>query len=167
MPRDQPDWRFLRSFDQARHDLVRDGAAKSDDEAAAILSEESNEAQGYIEAQRWCGEIKAAYVAMIEPGVISIFLFNQIPKRSGIDPYIWVVVGDIPSAYIPCFEIPRPYDALSGYIYEMRRWSDAAIQGNSVEGLYPIGLEPTVELGRALAKKVGFIERNILPNLPH
>lgn len=50
--------------------------------------------------------------------MFTIFLARIIPTRRSIDEYVWIVVGDIPPAYLVTDDYPSPKQALEGYIWE-------------------------------------------------
>jgi len=34
-------------------------------------------------------------------GIFAVFFFQIRPSRPNVEPWIWIIVGDIPSAYLP------------------------------------------------------------------
>tara|TARA_R110000868_G_scaffold203683_2_gene451607 strand:+ start:793 stop:1116 length:324 start_codon:yes stop_codon:yes gene_type:complete len=80
-------------------------------------------------------------VGYVEPEILAVFAFEILPSSAKVDPWIWIIVGDLPSAYIPCYEIDTPAKALDGYLYEMERWADAVLGDQSVSDCFPIDAE--------------------------
>lgn len=120
------------------------------------------DARGYLEQFSWCASIKEEYVGMIYAGIVAIFLFKIEPARVGVDEWIWVVVGDLPPAYITCEEGPNPASALDAYIGAMDEWVNAAKNGISTNGLIPANVAPTPENAEALQKRLVFLDERIL-----
>ena len=71
------------------------------------------EAQQYLKSFKWCAGINESYFSFGIGGVISIFLFWIVPKYKDIDEWLWVIVGDIPSAYITTKDNFTPREAIS------------------------------------------------------
>ncbi|SRR5260221_9048116 len=119
-------------------------------------------ARRYLEFYRWCGKIKREYVGIIRGRIIGVFLFEIEPKRPDIDSWIWVIVGDLPSAYITVDECPTAAAALDGYIGAMEEWVAAAESGCSVADLIPVNVPATPEWADRLKRRLQFIDREIL-----
>lgn len=121
-----------------------------------------NEAKEFIKFYDWCSEIEEAYVGMLYPGIVAVFLFEIIPERKGVDKWIWVIVGDLPPAYITIDQCPNPATALDGYIGAMLEWVEAAQKGNSVAELIPVDVPATKDNGDKLKDRLDFLDRRIL-----
>src|ERR1700704_1264925 len=72
-----------------------------DDEDAALLRGMSTGAEEYLRSFSWCGDVLSSFFGGGVGGVFAVFLFNIHPARPEVSSWIWVVVGDIPSAYLP------------------------------------------------------------------
>ena len=94
--------------------------------------------------------------------VCAVFLFEVEPADKEADDYVWVVVGDIPPAYITCENAANPAAALDGYIAAMSLWVEAALAGKSVDGLVPVSIPATVEAGEDLQARLEFLAQNVL-----
>jgi hypothetical protein len=75
---------------------------------------------------------------------------------------VWVIVGDVPPAYITVEDAPNPATALDAYIGAMQEWVDAARAGGSVADLIPVNVPPTVENAERLGRRLQFIDEEIL-----
>jgi hypothetical protein len=89
-----------------------------------------------------------------------------------VDDKFWVISGGSPIAYIVYEENPLPSDALTGYIYELKKWINAARTGESVEELIPVRLNDsfelipaTKELAELIDRQIKFIEIELMPEL--
>ncbi len=119
------------------------------------------EASDYLRSHSWCKKIKDAHFGLGVGGIVAVFLFEILPNGKA-DNWLWVVVGDLPSAYISAIDNETPAAALSGYVYEMGRWVDAVREGRSIEDLIPVDARPTRQMADLLSKRLDFIETKIL-----
>lgn len=122
-------------------------------------------ARDFLLFYNWCGEILQEYVGAHYPGIISMFLFKISPTRSDVDDWVWIIVGDLPPAYLTCDLCPDPTGALEGYIGEMQAWVEAAEHGNSVADLIPVNVPATPERAHLLRSRLRFLYHRILPEL--
>jgi len=84
------------------------------------------------------------------------------PARDGIDEWVWVIVGDVPPAYITAEDAPNPACALDGYIGAMDGWVRAVLTGGSVDGLIPVNVSPSPENAKRLEARLRFLDGEIL-----
>lgn len=126
------------------------------------LSAMYQEAREFLEFYDWCVEVRESYVGILYLGVIGVFLFRIVPGRRDVDEWIWVIVGDLPSAYITCDECPNPATAIDGYIGAMTEWVSAAENGESVAGLIPVNIPATKENAAKLRIRLKFLDERIL-----
>lgn len=133
-----------------------------DEEETAGLKVMLDEATNYLKSFTWCRDIKGAYLGIGIPPIMGVFLFEIVPARKGVDDKVWVIVGDLPPAYITTEESPNPATALDSYIGAMEEWVEAASSGRSVEGLIPVNVPPTEENARRLASRLRFLDEKIL-----
>ena len=94
--------------------------------------------------------------------LFGVFLFKIIPVSPNVDEWLWVIVGDIPPAYIVTDFAQNPTSALRCYIAEMRRWVLAAERGASLSGIIPVNAPATKEYAKMLKGRLGFIESEFL-----
>jgi len=128
----------------------------------AEMSSMYQEAREFLEFYDWCSEIRESYVGMIYPGIVAVFLFRIVSARDDVDEWIWVIVGDLPSAYITTDECPNPAAALDGYIGAMLEWVDATQKGKSVAELIPVNVPATKENANMLKTRLDFLDERIL-----
>ena len=120
------------------------------------------EAKAFLEFYDWCGEILETYVGMLYLGIAGVFLFKISPTRKEVDEWIWVVVGDLPPAYMTVDECPNPATALDGYVGAMLEWVEAAQKGESVANLIPVNVPATKENTDMLKTRLNFLDEKIL-----
>lgn len=131
-------------------------------EDVAEMNSMYQEAREFLEFYDWCAEIRESYVGMLYPGIVAIFLFKIVPARQDVDEWIWVIVGDLPPAYLTTDGCPNPATALDGYIGAMLEWVDAAQKGKSVSELIPVNVPATKENGDMLKRRLDFLNEKIL-----
>lgn len=131
-------------------------------EDLAEMSSMYQEARVFLEFYDWCSEIKESFIGMLYPGIVAVFLFRIVPARQDADEWIWVIVGDLPSAYLTTDECPNPATALDGYIGAMLEWVDAAQKGKSVAELIPVNVPATKENANMLKTRLDFLDERIL-----
>lgn len=120
------------------------------------------EARSFLRFFKWCKEIREEYVGIFIDGVVGVFLFRITPSRADVDEWIWVIVGDIPPAYLTCESCPNPATALDGYIGAMSEWVEAADVGASVAKLIPVNVPATRENAKMLRKRLAFLNDRVL-----
>ena len=135
------------------------------DLAGEELRELSDEATSFISSFRWCREVRERFLAVGVGGVIGVFLFRIEPALPGVDESLWVVVGDLPPAYLVCDSAPNWRGALRCYICEMRKWVEAVQSGGSLSGVIPVRVEPTREHADMLASRLEFIQDHMIDDL--
>ncbi len=133
-----------------------------DEEDTHLLEEMREEAVNYLTSFRWCLQIIDSYFGLGVGGVVAVFLFRIEPGRENVDEWVWVVVGDLPPAYITVEDAPNPATALDGYIGAMQEWVDAASAGRTVDGLIPVNVPPTREYAEMLQSRLRFLDDEIL-----
>ncbi|WP_456008808.1 hypothetical protein [Mesorhizobium sp. f-mel] len=88
------------------------------------------EARQYLEFYDWVSAIKGEYLGYGAEGIIYIFLFEISPGRPDVPQWIWVIVGDVPPAYMPGDDVKTSYEALDGYIGAMEDWVEPRARGS-------------------------------------
>lgn len=124
-----------------------------------------SEAKEFLDGFSWHGGANNVYVGMCFDGILSVFLFDldlKIEKEFEDDNLVWVVVGDLPPAYITSEDAPNPACALDGYVGAMTEWVDAALRGEPVNELIPVNVESNEENALLLKRRLEFIEAEIL-----
>jgi hypothetical protein len=144
----------MRSFDS----IVGDSA-----EDTALLQGMASEAKEFLSGNHWCETIDHSYLAYGIGGVIGVFLFKIVPSSPDIDNCLWVIVGDLPPAYLVTEDNPTAADAIEAYCTEMEAWVDAVENGESVEELIPVNAPPTLEFSSQLKGRLEFLRNEILP----
>jgi hypothetical protein len=135
-----------------------------DEEDIKLLRVMASEAQDYIQSFSWCKSIREAYFGDGCGGIIAIYLFRIEPSRTGVDEWLWVVVGDVPRAYLVIDQCKTPSQALEGYIEEMSKWVKLAKQGQSSNKVIPVNVPATPENAEALEGRLKFLREVMVPS---
>jgi len=125
------------------------------------FKETHQRAREYLQRHTWVAAIEEEYLGGGTDGIMFIFLFKIRPARPEVDSWTWVIVGDLPSAYLTCEDCKTPYEALDGYIGAMEEWVEAARAGKSVEGLIPVNVPATPANAELLGGRLQFLDREI------
>ena len=139
-----------------------DAMAGEDDEETDQLRTLYEDAKEFIKSFKWSGKVENVYFGLGVADVIGVFLFELVPVSEDVDRFLWVIVGDVPPAYLVIDNAKNPACALGIYIAEMNRWADAVNAGESIKQNIPVNGAPTKENAASLKKRLEFIEREIL-----
>ena len=121
------------------------------------------EAKKYISAFKWCMGIDKTYLGVGFPGIIAVFLFKIRASQKNVDEWLWVIVGDVPPAYISVIGAPDPAAAIDGYVGAMEDWVNAVKSGKDVDNLIPVNVPPVLKWAERLEARLNFIDKEILP----
>lgn len=152
-------------------DLTRvvpvDRMAGEDQEDTASLNTMLQAAEGYITSRPWCARVQEAYWGLGVGGVVAVFLFRVSLTEIAIakgwsDEWAWVVVGDLPPAYLVSEVLPNPACALQAYVVLLGRWVSAASKGQPVDDLIPVNVPATPEWAAKLGRRLEFLKNHIL-----
>ena len=141
---------------------VSDMAGEDEAETALFRAMEA-QARAFLSSFDWCHEIRELYFGAGVGCVLAVFFARIAPSRPDVDEFLWVVVGDIPPAYLVTDDSPTPKEALEGYIEEMRKWVTLAAQGKSSPDVIPVNVSATPEWAETLGSRLDFIESRIIP----
>lgn len=128
-----------------------------------LLKGMAREARDYITSFRWCPQIEAMYLAHGVGGIIALFLAQFSQNIAGTDERLWIVVGDLPSAYMVVEPDDSPPDALERYCGLMEDWIAAVRDKRDLGGVYPVAAKPTAENADLLESRLGFLLAEIIP----
>lgn len=123
------------------------------------------EARFYLSSYKWCREIKRQWLALNCENLLTVFLFEIIPNSQNADDYVWVVVGDLPSAYIDIESARDKKQVVKTYTEIMGDWVHVVKKSGNIEDCYPLNVPPTKEYAEMLSIRIKLIRENILPSL--
>jgi hypothetical protein len=158
---------FKLSAEQVASGLVPVPDIKGEDEEdAALLKKMANEAKQYVSSFSWCGGVKRTYFAGGVGGIFAVFFFQIQPTRFAVDPWIWVAVGDIPSAYLPFVDCSSPAEFFREYIRGMKKWVEFARRGATgtpEQGVPPVNVPATPERAENLDQRLNSLVLLVKP----
>lgn len=141
-------------------------AGVPDPEEDAQLAALEAEAREYINTRPWSTPIGEMLLAFGVSRILALFLvrLNSPVQWDGEeDTELWVIVGDLPPAYFATDDSPNPAEALETYCIFMEDWADRVLNGEDLEGAYPIAAPPTEEHARMLKSRLEFIRQSVIP----
>jgi hypothetical protein len=139
-------------------------------EETTFLLDLAEAAQKYLNSFRWCRSIREVYFGDGIGKIIGLFLCRIVPSEKGTDEWLWVVVGDIPPAYLVTDKCKNPAEALDAYIEEMSKWIELAREGKSSNEVIPVNVASTPEEAERLRLRLELLGRLLRPWLdpqPH
>ena len=148
----------------ARGVLPIDQMFGDDEEDTRLLRAMSSRAQEYILSFSWCRSIRAAYFGDGCGGVVALFLYRIESSEANVDEWLWVVVGDVPPAYLVIDDCKTPSQALEGYIDEMSKWVVLAKKGRTSKRVIPVNAPATPEYAEALEGRLKFLRDVMVPS---
>jgi hypothetical protein len=134
------------------------------DEAAGIAAL-ADRARDYLKSFSWCARVSGLYVGGAMPPMFGIFLADIVPAKAGVDRWLWVVVGDLPPAYLVTDDAPDAAAALEAYDAEMSAWVDAVRRGSPTDDLIPVNVPGTSEYANMLEARLELLRNEVLPHL--
>ena len=140
-----------------------DGIFHEDQEELRLLRLMAQEAQEYLQGFSWCKGIREGYYGGGFGGVVAVFVFRIIPSAPEVDEWLWIVVGDLPPAYLVTDMIKTPSQALVAYVREMSNWIERIKRGRRSEDVIAVNLAPTWENAAALEERLRIIREAIVP----
>jgi len=128
------------------------------------LARLASEALGYLTSHRWCARIEHGWLDRAWEGILGVFYFELVPTEgTEADRDVWVIVGDIPPAYIDSQECRNGAQALRAYAAAMRDWVDHVRLGLPIDDLIPVNVPAEIEFAELLSARITFIELELLP----
>jgi len=140
-------------------DQIKGEDARETQELRAML----DAALDYLRGFTWCPPVKNVYMGLGIGGVIALFLVEFLQKAGGTDEYLWLVQGDLPSAYFVTDCASDPFSAIEVYCELMEDWAKAVLDGRSLDDVFPVAAAPTAEYAHMLLSRINFIREKILP----
>lgn len=125
------------------------------------------EAHNFLLRHSWCLSVRSLAIYKYIEGVFGLFLAEIEPApNSGADRSVWVIVGDLPAAYIDVLSAPTPDEAIGAYIGAMSEWVEAVSQGVATEDVIPvyhrfslIPIPPVQSFAESLKRRLRLLEK--------
>jgi len=144
--------------------IPADQLAGEDEAETKLLREMAQHAEEYLKSFKWCPPIASRLFGSGIEGAVAVFLFRLATKVSGTDDWLWVVVGDVPLAYLVTDNSPDPASALATYCDLMDEWIHAILNNSSLSDVFPVAAPATPENANKLGSRIKFIRDQIIPN---
>ncbi|MEL6196007.1 MAG: hypothetical protein AAFQ77_03025 [Myxococcota bacterium] len=135
-----------------------------DEEETEQLRRTLLEAKEYLISHQWCRHILGEYFGAGVGGVFGLFLFHLEP-RGDEDTWLWVIAGDLPSAYFVVDDSNSPREAMTTYDQLMRDWIGAIRDGRSLDECFPVDVSPDAQHAAMLETRLNFLRDRVLPQL--
>lgn len=130
------------------------------------VKELAKEAYRYLLSFPWCLSINKGWLAYSCGYVIGLFYFEIVPDvAKGADSHVWVIVGDLPPAYIDVLSAPSASGALDLYIGLMDEWASKVNNGEDISDCYPVNVPATKEYADMLTTRMNLLKEDHLPLL--
>ncbi|MEO7312772.1 MAG: hypothetical protein ABIX01_20480 [Chitinophagaceae bacterium] len=122
-----------------------------------------DESVRYLNSHNWCDKVVQGWLAASWGYLVCIFFFKIGPSlESNADTEVWVVAGDLPTAYIDIESASSVNEVLEGYVFLMKDWIEHVQNGKPVTECYPISIEPTIEYAGMLSSRIQIIEDDFI-----
>ncbi|HEY6412354.1 MAG TPA: hypothetical protein VIX42_01620 [Edaphobacter sp.] len=136
-----------------------------DEKELEYLRAAHKEAEAFLLGQKWCFGLGEQYFGCGIGKIVCIFLMELDPVPTEVDRWLWVVVGDLPPAYLVLDACPTPIEALKSYVVEMRRWIEFAYEGITSPDVIPTNTPSTAEYAEMLESRLNCLADSIIPEL--
>jgi hypothetical protein len=134
-----------------------------DAEETALLLDLAERAKVYLSSFRWCRSVAAMFFGDGIGKIIGIFLCRIVPAENEVDEWLWVIVGDIPPAYLVVDLCKNPAQALDAYTEEMSKWVALAQEGKHSKEVIPVDAPATPEMAETLRSRLELIGKLLRP----
>ena len=141
--------------------------AGDDEEDTTFLQEMLEDAKRYVLSFPWCDTIEKAYFAGGVGKIFAVFLFKITSRNPDVPSWEWIIVGDIPPAYIPLEDCRLPREVFETYIDGMRRWVEIVREGREPapeDCVPPINVPATTEWAENLSGRLRLLVELIQPH---
>lgn len=127
-----------------------------------LLKEMAVEAHEFLLSFKWCKNIRCSWFGWGVGGVCAVFFFEIDPSSKKVGRWLWVIVGDLPPAYLVVDASPTPLAALANYVDLMQEWVDAVKNKRPVNNCIPVNAPATREYADLLQRRLAFIRNEFL-----
>ena len=142
-----------------------DGIKGEDPEETALLRGMLAEAKGYLLGFDWCTRVDCAYMGVAVGGVVATFLLRAAMAQEQGEEWLWVVVGDVPSAYLVPDQVRAPTDVLRIYCSLMSEWVRAVQNSVDLSNAFPVDAPADSEHAQMLESRIKMLRDEVIPAL--
>jgi hypothetical protein len=133
-----------------------------DDEETLELQKMLKRARAYLLSQDWCEAVSDEHLGFGVGGVVAVFLLRA-KLRTGGEELLWVIEGDLPSAYLVTDRARSASTALEIYADLMQDWVKAVRRGTGLRDVFPVDAPADEEHAALLEKRIELLRRDIIP----
>jgi hypothetical protein len=137
-----------------------------DAEDTSRLQKMAADAETYIRSFSWCRSVCRSFFGGGVGGIFAVFLFNIDSARPDVDQWIWIVVGDIPPAYVALEDAKSPSEVFKTYLSGMTRWVEYAQSGQTGPAgndIPPVNVPATPEWAETLEQRLNVLRLMMPP----
>jgi hypothetical protein len=134
-----------------------------DDSDTRLLLEMMERAEAYISSFNWCPPIADRLIGCGIGGIVAVFLFRFVRKIKDTDDQLWVVVGDLPSAYMVTDDLGDGAEALLTYCDLMEGWAHAVLDGSPLKSEFPVDAAATPGNAIDLLSRLKYVRDEVVP----
>jgi len=138
-----------------------------DAEDTVRLEADLQVARRYLLNQKWCFGIRSMYFGAGLGSIAAVFLAELDQPADGVDEWLWVVVGDVPPAYMIVDVCSTPIAALEAYVELIKPWVDLAREGKQSVEVFPVSMLATPENAEKLQKRLDALTATVIPWIRH
>jgi len=117
-----------------------------------------------LDHQGWWPHIRSVRLGGGIGAVATVWL-AELEPTPGIDAWLWVVVGDLPSAYLVLDVSPDPISAFKTYAGMMRGWCTAVRAGRPLRDEFPIEAPADAASADAIERRLDVLRTQVVPAL--
>jgi hypothetical protein len=128
----------------------------------AVLVQESKD---YLNSHSWCTKINDGWVFINLGRVLCIFLYAIENNQSPDDNLLWVVVGDLPAAYLDTFTVSDTKDVLKVYTELVNDWIVHVESNQSLDDCFPLKSDRSLESTEMVKRRIVLLQNNIMPEI--
>jgi hypothetical protein len=131
-------------------------------EDTLLLKKMADEAREFLLSFKWCRNVRHSWFGWGVGGVCAVFFFEIDPSVKKVDKWLWVIVGDLPPAYLVVDASPTALAALANYVDLVQEWIDAVRDKRPVTDCIPVNAPATREYADLLQRRLDFIRKEFL-----
>lgn len=128
-----------------------------------LLRQMTVDARLFLQSHSWCPPLDELWLTYGIGGVVGVFLAKLSVPIDGDVISLWIVVGDLPSAYLTMKYDAEPKEVLLNYCDLMEEWIEAVKKGENPSNVYPVHTEPTVHMANDLCSRIEYLRQEVVP----
>lgn len=131
---------------------------------APVLLKMVARAKDYIAQFHWSPNITEAFVGYALDWIVAAVLikFEKAIESGQADEQLWVIVGDLPSAYLVVDSARDGREALERYCELMTEWITAVEEKQNLDDVFPVDAIPSPKNVEALKSRIRFIRSELI-----